>query len=46
MPVVLLFSLGHRPVAHLLVGFTRQRMWRNALPRPLTSAGPGFPSPR
>ena len=24
MPVVLLFSLGQQPVAHLLVGFTRR----------------------
>jgi hypothetical protein len=24
MAVVLLFSLGHQPVAHLLVGLTRQ----------------------
>ena len=23
-PVVLLFSLGHQPVAHLLLGFARQ----------------------
>jgi len=50
VPVVLLFSLGHQPVAHPLVGFARQGGGASgdgvvgSLPRPVQTQ-PGFVSP-
>ena len=42
MPVVLLFSLSHQPVAHLLVGFTRQGAGGVVVLYPASDAGPGL----
>ena len=42
MPLVLLFSLGYQPVAHLLIGFTRQGAGGVVVLYPASDAGPGF----